>query len=120
MDQYVKLIGFKNNPYPYIKNANLFVCSSRHESFSLVVAESLILSTPVISTYCTGPTELLDNGEYGMLVENSEDGLYYGLSELLKSNDKLESYKRKACKRKKFFDIESTIKRWETILDSNK
>ena len=42
-----------------MKQADLFVCSSRSEGFSLVVAEALVLGIPVISTNCSGPSELL-------------------------------------------------------------
>ena len=63
MENNIKLLGFKENPYPYIKNADLFVCASAHESYCLVVAESLVLGTPIVSTKCVGPIELLDNGK---------------------------------------------------------
>lgn len=113
----VKLLGFKENPYPYIKNADLLVCSSIHESYCLVVAESLVIGTPVLSTMCTGPRELLDNGKYGILVENSEDGLYKGMKELLNDSEKLEYYKRQSVLRRDFFDVNTCVKEWEKLLD---
>jgi glycosyltransferase involved in cell wall biosynthesis len=52
--------GFKQNPYPWIKNAELFVMSSNSEGLPLVLVEAMILGTKVISTNCpTGPSELL-------------------------------------------------------------
>lgn len=52
--------GFQKNPYPWIKNAKLLVMSSNSEGLPLVLVESLILNTPVISTDCpTGPKEVL-------------------------------------------------------------
>lgn len=52
--------GFKQNPYPWIKNAELFVMSSNSEGLPLVLVESMILGTGVVSTDCpTGPSELL-------------------------------------------------------------
>lgn len=52
--------GFQKNPYPWIKNAKLFVMSSNSEGLPLVLVESLILNTPVVSTDCpTGPSEVL-------------------------------------------------------------
>lgn len=60
LDDKVKFIGFHNNPYPYIKNAKVMVLSSKFEGFGLVIAEALVLDTPVISTDCpSGPSELL-------------------------------------------------------------
>lgn len=56
----VILPGFQKNPYPWIKNASLFVMSSDSEGLPTVLIESLILGTPVVSTDCpTGPREIL-------------------------------------------------------------
>jgi len=53
-------IGWVNNPYPYIKNANLVVSTSKIESFHNILVESLILKTPVISyDIKCGPSEIL-------------------------------------------------------------
>jgi len=56
----VKFLGLKENPYPYIKNAKLFVLSSEAEGLPTVLIESLILKTPIVSTNCnSGPREIL-------------------------------------------------------------
>ena len=77
MASYVSLPGFSENPYKQLINSDMFVCSSRAEGFSLVIAEALLLGIPVISTYCSGPNELLDGGKLGLLVENSNKGCRY-------------------------------------------
>ena len=55
----VKLLGWQDNPYPVIKSADALIVSSDSESFSSVVAEALILGTPVVTTDCEGPREIL-------------------------------------------------------------
>lgn len=55
----VVFAGFRDNPYPYIKNARLLVVSSDSESFSSVCLEAFVLGTPVVSTACKGPAEIL-------------------------------------------------------------
>ena len=117
MEDFVNLIGFQENPYPYIKKSDLFVCSSIHESYCLVVAESIVVGTPILSTECTGPVELLDNGKYGMLVENSEDGLLKGIKTLVRDDMKLKHYKEMTKKRKSFFSVSQCINQWEEIFD---
>ncbi len=102
----VTLTGMLTNPYPYIAQADLLVCSSRYEGYNLTVAEALILGTPVLSTECTGPTEILDHGIYGKIVENSDEGIYQGLKELLGSQTMLREYKKKAKARADFFNSE--------------
>ena len=112
----VKFLGFQKNPYKYMKNADLYVCSSRYEGFNLTVAEALILGTPVISTDCTGPNEILDHGKYGLIVENSDEGLYNGIHSILKNKGVLDTYKSKAILRKPFFDKEKILGKIENLL----
>ena len=114
----IMLYGFQANPYQYLKNADCFICSSRSEGFSLVIAEALVLGKPVISTYCSGPNELLEEGKYGILIPNTEQDLYYGLKSIVTNKMLLESYKLKSQLKAKDFDISSSIKEIESILDS--
>ncbi|MCC6274950.1 MAG: glycosyltransferase [Leptospiraceae bacterium] len=65
----VKLPGYVPNPYPWYKNADLFVLSSNHEGFGNVIVEALSCGIPVVSTNCpSGPGEILESGKYGILV----------------------------------------------------
>ena len=64
----VALPGFVDNPYAYMARANVFVLSSAWEGFGNVLVEALAVGTPVISTNCSGPAEILDNGKYGFLT----------------------------------------------------
>lgn len=70
--EHVTFTGFLKNPYALMSKMNLFVCSSRAEGFSLVIAESLILGVPVISMNCSGPNELIGKNEYGILCDTYE------------------------------------------------
>ena len=112
---YIEALGEKKNPYPYIKDADLLVCASYYEGFNLTVAEALILGTPVLSTRCTGPCEILDNGAYGMIVENSEEGLYQGLQAFCADPDLLKKYREKAKERQDFFDEEKILMQIEKL-----
>ncbi len=65
----VAMPGFVENPYPYMRHANLFVLSSLWEGFGLVLVEAMACGTPVVSTDCpTGPYEILEGGKWGKLV----------------------------------------------------
>ena len=86
------------------------LCASYYEGFALNVCEAVIIGTPVLSTQCTGPCEILDNGKYGMITENSEQGLYEGLKKLYYTPDLLEEYRQKTAKRIDFFNDEAIIK----------
>lgn len=71
----VSMPGFVDNPYPYMKAASLFVLSSAWEGFGNVLVEAMACGTSVVSTDCpSGPSEILENGKWGLLVPvgNSE------------------------------------------------
>lgn len=66
----VYFLGFKSNPYKYMKNSDLFVLASLYEGLPNVIIESLAVDTPVVSTDClSGPREILMDGKGGDLVE---------------------------------------------------
>lgn len=79
----VFLYGYKENPYPYIKSSDVFICSSYAEGFSTVVTEALILGVPTVTTDCAGMRELLGDSHYGLIVKNSEEGLLEGITQMI-------------------------------------
>ncbi len=77
----------------------------------------MILGVPVLSTDCIGPRELLDGGKYGMLTENSDEGLYSGLKQLYDSPELLEEYRKKAVERRDFFDEDKIFAQIAEVLE---
>lgn len=69
----VTFTGFTKNPYSLMSQMNLFVCSSRAEGFSLVIAEAMILGVPVVSIDCAGPRELIKLSGVGTLCDSYEE-----------------------------------------------
>lgn len=116
MSEYVFLPGFIKNPYTELATSDLFVCSSKAEGYSLVVAEAMVLGIPVVSTNCSGPAELLGQGEYGLLVENSEEALYIGIKELIEDNAKLKTLQKKSLLRGDMFSVSETIRQIDILL----
>ena len=102
--------GMQANPYSYMRNADLFVLTSCREGFALVIPEAMACGLPVLSTACTGPTEILNNGEFGILVENSSEGVYTGIKNILDNKAILENLKIKSQERYMDFDEETIIK----------
>ena len=71
-----------------MKHANYFVFTSYYEAFGLVLAEANILGIPVMSTNILGPRGFMM--KYGgLLVDNSEEGIYQGMKELLTGNTQI-------------------------------
>ena len=114
----ITLLGFQKNPYQYVSRCDLYVCSSHREGFSTAVTEALVVGTPVVSTNCSGAKELLgDQDEYGLVVENSEEGLYQGMKRMLSDPALLAHYKEQAKLRGSFFSRERTVQAVEEMLD---
>ena len=90
-------LGMLNNPFPFMKNAQAFILSSKVEGFGLVLVEALYCGTKVISSNCpTGPSQILLDGEIGELFEVSN------VKELL---DKLKVIIDKEYKKEKIEEV---------------
>lgn len=111
IEKKVTFEGFKNNPYPYYKFADLYILSSRWEGFPNSLLEALACGTKVVSTNCkSGPTEIIGENDFGTLVEveNSEalaKGIIKSISEQNKTGNRAE-----------FFDTNKIIKEYEEVL----
>ena len=113
---HVFLPGFIDNPYAIMAQHDIFVCSSRAEGYSLVIAEAMILELPIISTNCSGPVELLENGKYGIITENCDDALYKGIKSMITDINLYNTYKSKATARGKHFSLSKQISEIEKII----
>ena len=101
-NKFIKIIKNCDNPYPYIKNSDLFILNSKYEGFANVLVESIFLNTPVISTKCnSGPSEILLNGKGGKLIK-VYNNRYILSNEILKffKNQKFLTKKNKFAKLK--------------------
>lgn len=98
MEEKVEFLGFKENPYKYLNQADIFVQSSIYEGLPTVLIEALVLNVPVVATNCPdGANEILDNGKYGLLVKmNDEKALADAIEKILNDRDLQRKYKIKS------------------------
>ena len=115
LNDVVVLEGFKDDIFRYLSNYDLFVCSSENEGFSLAVVEAMILGLPIIATEGTGAAEIIGNGKYGYLAENSTEGVIQSVYTFLCNND-FKKYHELAEIRSKDFDMEKSIFQLKEIL----
>ena len=116
LEDYVKLLGFQNNPYPYIKAADAFICSSRSEGFSTVATEAMILQKPIFTTDCAGMKELFGGYNCGVICENSERALKVMLEKVLNKKDYRE-YKFDIAERSQYFSLQKRMNDIEEIIN---
>ena len=81
------LLGQKENPYPYVKQANYFCLLSRFEGYGMVLEEAKILGKSIIITD-TAAREAVDGYSDKYVLENTDEGIYNGLLKVLEDNEK--------------------------------
>ena len=92
VEETAKLIGFKENPYPYFTQADYYILSSRYEGYPTVLFEAMVLAKPIIATDVSGVREILNEGELGYIIPNDEDEIYNSMKFFLENNDFVENY----------------------------
>lgn len=117
LENTVFLLGFQENPYAYVNACDVFVCSSFTEGLSTATIEALILGKAIVSTDVSGAREIIGDSEYGLVVENSTEGIYEGLKVLLDNPEKIDFFKAKALERAPFFDTKNTVTAVESLIE---
>jgi glycosyltransferase involved in cell wall biosynthesis len=86
-------VGNKENPYVYMKNADVFLLSSQYEAQGMVLTESLIVGTPVIVTNYKEAEEFVKHNINGIIIDNSKQGIYQAVKEILVDKRKLSEFR---------------------------
>lgn len=93
MNDYIKMYGQQSNPFPYMKQADLFMLVSYYEAAPMVYNEAQLLKVPVFTTNVISAEEMV--GNLGFVCENTEEGIYNGLKEILENKKLIEEKKNK-------------------------
>jgi glycosyltransferase involved in cell wall biosynthesis len=113
----VILYGYVNNPYKFMRNAEIFVLSSKLEGFPNVLLEAMAVGVPVVSFDCpTGPNEIITNRENGILVEpGNEKELSDAIIELLSNKDMGKKFVANGLPRAEDFSIDKIIPQFTSL-----
>ncbi|ROI03778.1 glycosyltransferase [Kaistella haifensis] len=112
------MTGFTDNPYPHFRNADFFVLSSRYEGFPTVLFEAITLKKKIIATEVSGVREMLENGKLGLIVENSEQGIYDGMKKALENPEFFNEYNQNLNNYEMPFTLENSVKSIREIIDN--
>lgn len=88
------LLGNQSNPYPYMKNADLYLSLSFHEAAPMVYMEAKALHVPVFSTETSSSYEMLKDGVEDFICKNSEEGIRIKFNEVLNDRDNILAAKK--------------------------
>ena len=111
-----KLIGFKQNPYPYFVAADYYILSSRYEGYPTVLFEAMILQKPIIATNVSGVNEMLLNGELGYVINNDEQAIFEGMKYFIENPAEAINYKRNIESKSLPFQLDTAVRSIEKYL----
>lgn len=83
LESNVKLLGLKSNPYPYIKQADMYVQTSRFEGKSIAIDEAKILNKPILVTDFSTAKDQIENGINGLIVGINSKNITEGIEKLI-------------------------------------
>ena len=119
LSKFVKIINFTENPFPLLKQTELFILSSKYEGLPNVLLEALTLKKFIISSKCpTGPKEILLNGKGGLLFnvgdhnQLTEKIMYY-----MKNKKKCLKMLKYAMKNLYRFDYQTNLKKYLNLVN---
>src|SRR3989344_809771 len=114
--EYVHLLGWQQNPFPFLARARVFALSSLWEGLPDVLLEAMACGLPIVSTDCkSGPREILGS-LYGVLVPvKNEPLLAQAIVRVLRDPAFAQSIALKAKERAEDFRIEALLEEWYTI-----
>ncbi len=82
IDKYFKLLGNIENPYPYIKDCDIYVQPSRYEGYGIALAEARVLCKPIVTTDFYGAREQITNRHTGSIVNCNVTEISNAIKEL--------------------------------------
>ncbi|BEV05521.1 glycosyltransferase [Chryseobacterium gambrini] len=111
-----KLLGSSMNPYPYVKNADFFILPSESESWPLIIADSLILQKPIISTNVGGIPEMIEHGKTGYLINYETEEMYESMKKFLTEPELIAEIKKNLINIEEQFDNQKIFNAVENII----
>ncbi|SDC65498.1 Glycosyltransferase involved in cell wall bisynthesis [Bacillus wiedmannii] len=110
-------LGAVSNPYPFMKQCDIYVQPSRHEGYCITLAEARCFNNPIISTNFTGASEQIIDNHNGLIVQFDEQQMYDSIVQIL-SDKSLEGRLRKNIE-KEVVDTREELKKLYKIANSN-
>lgn len=117
LQNYIKLIGEVSNVIDYYCDARLLVVPSKIEGFGLVLTEAMECGLPVVSYKTEGPSEIIDDGKDGFLIEKFNTQLFAEkILQLMKNKNLNKKMSSEAQNKAKKFNSITIKNEWESLL----
>ncbi len=118
LNKVIILAGFQSNPWSFISRSNLFVLSSCWEGLPCVLAETMALNIPIVSTNCpSGPQEMLDFGKLGILAKvNNVESMAEKIEEAMMNQDLVKNMANLASEELYRYEPQFIAKKYEELI----
>ncbi len=110
------LIGSLLNPYPYVKHADFFIMPSESEGWPLIIADTLILQKPIISTAVGGIPEMITHNKNGILIDYDADEIYNAMKDFMINENLVSQIKKGLENSESQFDNQKILDSVEEII----
>lgn len=117
MQHNIHMLGVKNNPYSYMKNCDIYVQPSYTEGYSTTICEAGILGKAIVGTKPSGGIrDQITDGEDGLIVDATVDGIYDGIKKLIEKPLLKEEFETKILE--KNFEGKGEINKFLRVLNN--
>jgi glycosyltransferase involved in cell wall biosynthesis len=119
MSDSVELVGATKAVFAYFENASVYCLSSRFEGLPMVLLEALAFHLPIVAFDCdTGPEELIEHGQNGILVEAGNiNKLSQSLADLLKDDTLRERMRNYKSQKLHTLELGGIMEQWSRVLN---
>ncbi|WP_407403335.1 glycosyltransferase [Chryseobacterium sp.] len=111
-----EFFGSLMNPYPYVKNADFFILPSESEGWPLIIADTLILQKPIISTNVGGVPEMIEHLKTGYLIDYETEQMYEAMKKFLTDKATVSTLQENLKNIEKQFDNQKIFDAVEQII----
>ncbi|QZY55557.1 glycosyltransferase [Crassaminicella profunda] len=116
LGQHVILLGFRNDVNELLVKSDMFLMTSKHEGFGLVLVEAMAAGLPIVATEIGGIPEVVINNQNGLLVSCDKPRLFAdAIEKLINEKSKYKTISSNNLLRAKKFDIQNTILEYEKL-----
>lgn len=122
LNNYVEILPFQQNPFDEVRKAKFTILTSNYEGYPMSIVESLALGTPVVAVDCnSGPREIIQNENNGLLVENhNPKALAEAMNRFVDDQSLYDFCKNNASKSVQHLTLNIIAKEWKNLLTSPK
>lgn len=117
LDDYIVITGLKDNPYPYIKNCDIYVQPSYEESYGLTIIEAQILGKTIVSTATVGGQSIINDGENGVIADINAESIAQKINLVYQDKDLQQSIQNNLAKIDYSKDYQRFRNKWKKLLE---